>query len=233
MIQNINFDDTTFICYCGKYDWLMPLFSSMFNRMWNKNIPIYVVSHIDCDVTDWPDNFKLIKVNSSNFSHAILEFYDKGFCKDKIFWMTEDLIMYDKVDYEYLKKGITYFDEDERLLKFSLHFYPGNQNELTPSPNPVGANNIITQYSHDNDFVQWNFGYPCFAIAFYKTLQFYESLVRIKDYYNEINNTTLFSPHQWEKYPWHTPRHKDFIRESTLVCKKKVIYPNDAKKGFG
>lgn len=224
-MNSLSLKDVSFVCYCGKYDWLMPLFCHMFNHLFDDSIKVFVISHLDLDADRWPSNFQLFKAASNNFTFAALEFCESSLCSDKILWQMEDLILYKNVEKELLLAGLEYLDKDDDLWKFALHFYPGNLDQLEPSPRPsemgVALQNKIKPYHLDDRFILWNIAYSRFGIAIYKTPYFIQSLKMVQEAHSTCNCRT---PHQWENFKWHG-KYEEYIKEKTLLCSTKVVYP--------
>lgn len=112
-----------FICYCGVYDNIMPVFAKMFNKYWDKDIQVDVVSHKKIEIEE--KNFTCFQYEEDNFSKCMLEHMSK-IDSEYVVFMTEEMVLVDFVDQTIFKEATEIFKISDEIKKVNLYRFLDN-----------------------------------------------------------------------------------------------------------
>ena len=116
-------NNLSFICYCGVYDNIMPVFAKMFNKYWDKDIKVDVVSHKKIDIEE--KNFNCFQYEEDNFSKCMLEHMSK-LNSEHVVMFTEEMVLVDFVDQDAFKKAYKIIEDSDKVKKIMLYRFLDN-----------------------------------------------------------------------------------------------------------
>jgi hypothetical protein len=101
----------------------MPVFSKMFNKYWDKDIKVDVVSHKKIKLEE--KNFTCFQYEEDNFSKCMLEHMSK-LDFDHVVFMTEEMVLVDFVDQDIFKKAYKIIKYSDKIKKINLYRFLNN-----------------------------------------------------------------------------------------------------------
>jgi hypothetical protein len=101
----------------------MPVFSKMFNKYWDKDIQVDVVSHKKIEIEE--KNFTCFQYEEDNFSKCMLEHMSK-LNSEHVVMITEEMVLVDFVDQDAFKKAYKIIEDSDKVKKIMLYRFLDN-----------------------------------------------------------------------------------------------------------